>query len=236
MNCLDIPKHIAIIMDGNGRWAKKHALPRRAGHVAGAKAIKPIVIHCNKIGVELLTLYAFSTENWNRPKDEVDSLLKLIRHYINNMYSYIKYNVKIRFFGDLRVFDQQIIDKMKQIEEEFDKNTGMTFGIAINYGGKDEIKNAAKEIARKVTAGELKLGDIKEKTIEEHLYTKGFSNVDLLIRPSGEYRISNFLIWQSAYAEFLFMENILWPDFKTKHIDIAIEEYNKRNRTYGSVK
>ena len=233
---MNIPEHIAIIMDGNGRWAKKRGLPRKAGHIAGSKTIKSIVLHCNKIGVKVLTLYAFSTENWNRPKDEVDGLMKLIKNYLKNMHSYLKYNVKIRFFGDISVFSQDVQDKMKQIEEEFDKNTGMIFGIAVNYGGRDELKNAAKQIAFKVKNDQISLNDINEQIIEENLYTKGLPNVDLLIRPSGEYRISNFLIWQLAYAEFYFMENILWPEFKPKHIDIAIEEYNRRNRTYGSVK
>lgn len=233
---MNIPEHIAIIMDGNGRWAKRRGLPRKAGHIAGSKTIKSIVLHCNKIGVKVLTLYAFSTENWNRPKDEVDGLMKLIKNYLKNMHSYLKYNVKVRFFGDISVFSQEIQDRMKQIEEEFDKNTGMIFGIAVNYGGRDELKNAAKQIAYKVKNDEINLNDINERTIEENLYTKGLPNVDLLIRPSGEYRISNFLIWQLAYAEFYFMKNILWPEFKPKHIDIAIEEYNRRNRTYGSVK
>lgn len=233
---MNIPEHIAIIMDGNGRWAKKRGLPRKAGHIAGSKTIKSIVLHCNKIGVKVLTLYAFSTENWNRPKDEVDGLMKLIKNYLKNMHSYLKYNVRIRFFGDISVFSQDVQNKMKQIEEEFDKNTGMIFGIAVNYGGRDEIKNAAKQIAYKVKNDEINIDDISEQTIEENLYTKGLPNVDLLIRPSGEYRISNFLIWQLAYAEFYFMENILWPEFKPKHVDIAIEEYNRRNRTYGSIK
>ena len=233
---MNIPEHIAIIMDGNGRWARKRGLPRTAGHIAGAKTIKSIVLHCNKIGVKVLTLYAFSTENWNRPEDEVNGLMKLIKNYLKNMNSYLKYNVRIRFFGDIGVFSQDMQDRMKQIEQEFDKNTGMIFGIAINYGGRNEIKNAMKQIACKVKNNEIKLEDIDEQTVESNLYTKGLPNVDLLIRPSGEYRISNFLIWQSAYAEFYFMENILWPEFKPKHVDIAIEEYNKRNRTYGSVK
>lgn len=233
---MNVPGHIAIIMDGNGRWARKRGLPRKAGHIAGSKTIKSVVLHCNKIGVKVLTLYAFSTENWNRPKDEVDGLMKLIKNYLKNMHSYLKYNVRIRFFGDISVFSQDMQDRMKQIEKDFDKNTGMIFGIAINYGGRNEIKNAVRQIAYKVKGNELKLEDIDEQTIESNLYTNGLPNVDLLIRPSGEYRISNFLIWQSAYAEFYFMENILWPEFKPKHIDIAIEEYNKRNRTYGSIK
>ena len=233
---MNIPEHIAIIMDGNGRWAKKRGLPRKAGHIAGSKTIKSIVLHCNKIGVKVLTLYAFSTENWNRPKDEVDGLMKLIKNYLKNMHSYLKYNVRIRFFGDISVFSQDVQNKMKQIEEEFDKNTGMIFFFFLNYGGRDEIKNAAKQIAYKVKNDEINIDDIIEQTIEENLYTKGLPNVDLLIRPSGEYRISNFLIWQLAYAEFYFMENILWPEFKPKHVDIAIEEYNRRNRTYGRIK
>ena len=233
---MNIPKHVAIIMDGNGRWARRRGLPRKAGHIAGAKSIKSVVLHCNKIGVKVLTLYAFSTENWQRPKDEVDGLMKLIKNYLKNMRSYLKYNVKIRFFGDLSAFSEDMIDKMNQIEQEFSKNTGMIFGIAINYGGRDELKNAAKKIAFLVKNGKINLDEIDEQTVESNLYTKGLPNVDLLIRPSGECRISNFLIWQSAYAEFYFMKDILWPDFRPRHVDMAIEEYNRRNRTYGGVK
>ena len=222
-------------MDGNGRWAKRRCLARYLGHIAGAKAIKPIVLHCNEVGVSMLTLFAFSTENWNRPKREVAGLMKLINGYLNNMDNYLKYNVRMKFFGDFSVFSGDMQKKIKEVEEKFSKNTGMLFAIALNYGSKDEIKNAVKSIAFKVKNGEICLDDISEQLIDDNLYTRGFPMVDLLIRPGGEYRISNFLLWQCAYAEFVFMSDILWPDFKPKHIDLALEEYKKRNRRYGNV-
>lgn len=230
-----IPKHIAIIMDGNGRWAKKRALARYFGHIAGAKAIKPVVLHCNDIGVEILTLFAFSTENWNRPKIEVAGLLKLINNYLDSMDKYLKYNVRMKFFGDLSVFSEDMQVKIRCVEEKFSKNTGMFFAIALNYGGKDEIKNAVRNIAYMVKENVINPDEIDEELINNNLYTKGLPMVDLLIRPGGEFRISNFLLWQSAYAEFVFLKDVLWPDFKPKHIDFAIDEYKKRNRRYGNV-
>ncbi len=232
---MHIPEHIAIIMDGNGRWAKQRSFARYLGHIAGAKAIKPIVLHCNSIGVKILTLFAFSTENWNRPKLEVKGLMKLINNYLNNMDRYLKYGVKIKFLGDLKVFDENMQIKMKEVEEKFSKNSGMLFAIALNYGGRDEIKNAVKNIAVKFKKEEIFLENISEDLISDNLYTKGLPMVDLLIRPGGEFRISNFLLWQSAYAEFVFFKDVLWPDFKPYHIDLAIEEYKKRNRRYGNV-
>lgn len=231
-----LPKHIGIIMDGNGRWAKKRALPRKAGHIAGAKAIKAIVRHSNKIGIEVLSIYAFSTENWKRPKEEVNALMKLLRHYLDEVDLYIKDNIKVRFIGDLSVFDEDIRSRIADTERKCSKNTGMKFCIAINYGGREEIKHAAKVIASKVKMGLLSPEDITEQTVEDNLYTKELPNVDLLIRPSGEYRLSNFLIWQCAYAEFLFMDNILWPDFKPSNLDKAIEEFERRDRRFGGVK
>lgn len=230
-----IPKHIAIIMDGNGRWAEKRGLKRYKGHVVGAKAIKPVVLHCNEIGVKILTMYAFSTENWKRSKLEVLTLIRLINKYLDDMDKFLKYNVKIKFFGDLSVFKQSMQNRIKQVEEKFSKNTGMTFAIALNYGGKDEIKNAFKKMLKEVKDDKIKIEDVSEELIDEFLYTKGFPMVDLLIRPGGEFRISNFLLWQSAYAEFVFLKDVLWPDFKPKHIDLAIKEYKKRNRRYGNV-
>ena len=232
---LCIPRHVAIIMDGNGRWAKKRLLKRYAGHIAGAKAIKPVVLHCNEIGVEVLTLFAFSTENWNRPKIEVAAIMKLMNSYLNNMDEYIKYGVRIKFFGDFGVFSRSTRDKMLEVEEKFKNNKGMLLAIALNYGSKNEIKTAVKDIALKVKRGEIMPDDISEDVINGSLYTKGLPDVDLLIRPGGEYRISNFLLWQLAYAELIFMDDVLWPDFKPIHIDIAIEKYRKRNRRYGNV-
>ncbi len=230
-----VPKHIAIIMDGNGRWAKKRGLARYKGHIEGAKIIKPIVLHCNEIGVEVLTVFALSTENWNRPKLEVKALVKLIENYLNKMDEYLKYGVKIKFLGDLSIFSNYMQNKILQVEEKFSKNKGMTFAIALNYGAKDEIKNAFKKILLKFENKELNKEEVTEKLISENLYTKNFPMVDLLIRPGGEFRISNFLLWQSAYAEFVFLEDVLWPDFKPEHIDFAVSEYSKRNRRYGKI-
>lgn len=232
---MQIPKHIAIIMDGNGRWAKQHSLPRSVGHSAGAKAIKPVVLRCNELGVEALTLYAFSTENWKRPKMEVDYLMWLIRGYLINMNKYIKYNVRVKFFGDLSVFNSGMRKKMREVEEAFSSNTGLIFGIAVNYGGRDEIKNAVKRIANKVKREEIEVDEISQQLIEQNLYTRGLPNIDLLIRTGDEFRISNFLLWQVAYAEFIFLKDVLWPDFKPEHVDYAIEEFNRRNRTFGNV-
>lgn len=230
-----LPKHIAIIMDGNGRWAKKRALPRQAGHISGAKAIKAVVRHCNRIGIEVLTLYAFSTENWKRPAQEVNALIKLLRHYLDEVDLYVKDNIKVRFIGDLSVFDDDIRTRIDATVKKCEANTGMTFCIAINYGGRDEIRHAAEQIALRVQQGELAVDQITEQTVEDALYTAGLPNVDLLIRPSGEYRLSNFLIWQCAYAEYVFMNEILWPDFRPAHLDQAIEVYNHRDRRFGGI-
>ena len=232
---MKIPRHIAIIMDGNGRWAKKRALPRHLGHVAGSKAIKDIVIHCNELGVEILTLFALSTENWARPKLEVKGLIALIRNYLAKMDDYIKFGVRVRFLGDLTVFSEEMREEMALVERKFSKNSGMIFAIAINYGGRSEIVNATKNIGLQLKSGQVELDEIDEQFFQNNLYTKGFPNVDLLIRTGSEFRISNFLLWQIAYAELVFIDDVLWPDFKTKHIDMAIEQFSLRNRTYGKV-
>lgn len=230
-----MPKHISIIMDGNGRWAKKRGLPRSAGHKAGAKVIKSIARRCNELGVKNLTVYAFSTENWKRPNGEVNYIINLLRSYLKDIDKYIKENISIRFIGDLSVFDKDIQDKIKSSEEASKKATGLVFSIAINYGGRNEIVHATKSLVQKVLDGSLNINDINEHILSDNMYTAGMPDVDLLIRPSGEYRISNFLIWQSAYAEYIFMNDILWPDFNTKHLDTAISEYSKRNRRFGGV-
>lgn len=232
---MKVPRHIAIIMDGNGRWAKKRALPRHLGHVAGAKAIKDIVVHCNELGVEILTLFALSTENWKRPKLEVKGLISLIRSYLKHMDDYIKFGVKVRFFGDLGIFSEEMREEMALVEKKFSKNSGMTFAIAINYGGRNEIVSAVKKIGLQLKKGEVELGEINEQFFKNFLYTKGFPDVDLLIRTGSEFRISNFLLWQIAYAELVFIDDVLWPDFKSEHIDRAIEQFGLRNRTYGKV-
>lgn len=235
MEQLTIPKHIGIIMDGNGRWAKKRGLPRSAGHTAGAKLIKNIARRCNQLGVKNLTVFAFSTENWARPKDEVSSIINLLRYYLKEIDKYVKENIRIRFIGDWSGFDQDIQDKMAKSEEASKNATGLVFSIALNYGGRAEITHAAKQIAKEVAEGKLAIEEITEQTLSDHMYTAGMPDVDLIIRPSGEYRLSNFLIWQSAYAEYVFMDDILWPDFKVKDLDRAIEEYSRRNRRFGGI-
>lgn len=235
MEQLTIPKHIGIIMDGNGRWAKKRGLPRSAGHTAGAKLIKSIARRCNELGVKNLTVFAFSTENWARPQEEVSSIINLLRYYLKEIDKYVKENIRIRFIGDWSGFDQDIQDKMAKSEEASKNATGLVFSIALNYGGRAEITHAAKQIAKEVEEGKLAIEEITEQTLSDHMYTAGMPDVDLIIRPSGEYRLSNFLIWQSAYAEYVFMDDILWPDFKVKDLDRAIEEYSRRNRRFGGI-
>lgn len=229
-----IPTHIGIIMDGNGRWAKKRNLPRSVGHSAGAKAFTEISKYCNKIGVKYLTVYAFSTENWKRPKDEVDAIMNLLRDYLNDISRYEKENIVTRFIGDISVLDEDIVKKIKEIEGSSSKSTGMVLNIAVNYGGRDEIINAVKILSKQVKEGSLDPTDIDENLFKENLYTAGQPDADLIIRPSGECRLSNFLMWQSAYSEFIFMD-VLWPDFKPHHIDHAIHEFNSRNRRFGGV-
>ncbi|WP_069989027.1 isoprenyl transferase [Massilioclostridium coli] len=235
MEQLTIPKHIGIIMDGNGRWAKKRGLPRSDGHTAGAKLIKSIARRCNELGVKNLTVFAFSTENWARPQEEVSSIINLLRYYLKEIDKYVKENIRIRFIGDWSGFDQDIQDKMAKSEEASKNATGLVFSIALNYGGRAEITHAAKQIAQEVEEGKLAIEEITEQTLSDHMYTAGMPDVDLIIRPSGEYRLSNFLIWQSAYAEYVFMDDILWPDFKVKDLDRAIEEYSRRNRRFGGI-
>lgn len=225
-----LPTHIAIIMDGNGRWAKKRGMPRSAGHVAGAKTFKNIARYCNKIGLKYLTVYAFSTENWKRPEDEVNGIMNLLRDYLKDAENFKDENIRVRFIGDL----EPLADDIKALIEKNEKGsadaTGLNLNIAINYGGRDEITKAVQKI---VESG-LKAKDITDDTISQNLYTAGMPDPDFIIRPSGEYRLSNYLIWQSAYAEYWFSD-VLWPDFTPKHLEQAIEEYNRRNRRFGGV-
>ncbi len=230
-----LPAHIGVIMDGNGRWAKKRGLPRKFGHRTGAETFRTIARYANQIGIPYMTMYVFSTENWVRPKDEIEGILKILRNYLDEMDAYIKENIKVRFLGDLSVFDEDIQSKMKRAEETSKNATGLCLNLAINYGGRNEIVSAAKNLAKMAVEGKISPDDIDEKLLSKSLYTEDMPDVDLIIRPSGEYRLSNFLIWQSAYAEYVFMDNILWPDFKPAHLDEAIEEYNRRNRRFGGV-
>ena len=231
----NLPAHVGIIMDGNGRWAQKRGLPRKMGHKAGASTFKDIARYANKIGLQYMTAYVFSTENWKRPKDEVDSIIELLRAYLVEMEGYAKENIRVRFIGDRSVFDEDIQQKMRRAEEKSASATGLNLSLAINYGGRAELAHAAKLVAAEAAAGRLDPETVDEETIGRYLYTKELPDVDLIIRPSGEYRLSNFLIWQSAYAEYVFMDNVLWPDFKPATLDEAIRVYQSRSRRFGGV-
>lgn len=233
--CLDnLPTHIGFIMDGNGRWAKKRKLPRQIGHSYGAAAFKKIVRYSKDIGIKYITFYAFSTENWKRPKQEIDAILSLFGEYIDEVRSHIDENVRVIFIGDRCVFSDELKGKMTSLEEDSCDFTAMTLVIAVNYGGRAEILHAAGEIARLSAEGKLSAGQIDEKLFSSLLYTGGLPDVDLVIRPSGEFRISNFLIWQSAYAEFYFTD-VLWPDFTPKELKKALESYAARSRRFGGI-
>ncbi|WP_265443510.1 isoprenyl transferase [Acetivibrio straminisolvens] len=230
-----LPAHIAIIMDGNGRWAKKRALPRSVGHREGAKTLKEITTFCGEIGIKYLTVYAFSTENWKRPKSEVDALMNLLLDYLKNAETHIGgKSVRIQVIGDVSVFDDKIKKEIDRVTKLTSKNTGLILNIALNYGSRAEIVHAAKKIAKEVSEGKLKVDDIDEKVLNDGLYTAMIPDPDLLIRPGGEKRLSNFLLWQSAYTEFWYTD-VLWPDFKKEHILDAIFEYQKRNRRFGGI-
>ena len=230
-----LPAHVGIIMDGNGRWARKRGLPRKMGHRAGANAFKEIARYANKIGLKYLTAYVFSTENWKRPKDEIDSIIALLRNYLDEMENYRKENIRVLFIGDRTVFDDDIQAKMWRAEEQSRNATGLTLILAINYGGRAEIAQAARRIAEDAAAGKLSPGAVDEAVFSRYLYTAGIPDVDLLIRPSGEYRLSNFLLWQTAYSEYVFMSGVLWPDFKPAMLDEALAEYRSRSRRFGGL-
>ena len=233
-NIDDIPAHIAIIMDGNRRWAKSKGLPVALGHKQGAETLEKIVRYANKIGVKYLTVYAFSTENWKRAEEEVKSLMLLFQGYIDK-YSKIAdtENIKIQFLGDMTAFSGKLQKGVQNCIEKTKNNTGVVFNIALNYGGRLEIVNAVKSIAQKVKLNEIKIEQIDENLISDNLYTKNMPDPDLLIRTSGEIRTSNFLPWQIVYSEFLFLDKY-WPDFNERDLDNAIIEYNKRTRKFGA--
>lgn len=229
-----MPKHIAIIMDGNRRWAKGKMLPVKLGHKQGTETLKKVVRHANKIGLEYITVYAFSTENWKRSKEEVDSLMSLLENYLDDFAKEADTeNIVIRVHGDLTALSESLQDNIKRTIERTKNNTGTIFNIALNYGGRNEIVNAVREISKEVQTGNLKIEDIDENIISEHLYTKKDPDPDLLIRTSGELRLSGFLPWQTVYSEFIFLEK-LWPDFTTEDLDNAIEVFKKRNRKFGA--
>lgn len=229
-----LPAHIAIIMDGNGRWAKKRGLPRNAGHRQGAKVLENICDYCQKIGVRYVSAYAFSTENWKRPQEEIDTIMDLLRNYLKEASKQTSRNVRLLFLGDRRPLAPDIQQLMAQAERDSAGNTGITVCMAVNYGGRAEIVHSAQELARQAAQGQLDPDSIDEALFAQHLYLQGVPSPDLLIRPSGELRISNFFLWQLAYTEFVFMD-VLWPDFTTAHLDQAIAQYAKRNRRFGGI-
>lgn len=230
----NLPQHIGFIMDGNGRWAKKRGLPRTFGHTEGAKTFRKIVRYCKDIGIPYISFYAFSTENWKRPKDEVNAIMNLFREYIIDVRNYLSENTRMIFLGDISELDEDLQKKIRDLEYDTKDYKEMTLMMAVNYGGRAEIANATRQIAQKVKDGELKISDINENTINDFLYTHEAPDVDLIIRPSGELRLSNFLIWQSAYAEYYFTD-VLWPDFTPKELDKALIDFSKRGRRFGGV-
>lgn len=233
---MNIPKHIAVILDGNGRWAKAKGLPRNMGHVEGAKTVEKMCeIMWNK-GVEYFTVYAFSTENWNRPSEEVSLLMKLLRDYmVGCIKRSMKNNMKVRIIGDKTKLDADIQKSIADLEEATKDNTGLKFTIAINYGSRDEIRRAVSAIADEVASGAMSPSNITEQVISDHLDTAGYPDPDLLIRTSGEQRVSNYLLWQIAYSEFYFAE-VCWPDFNEAELDKALAAYNNRDRKFGGLK
>ncbi|MCR4692784.1 MAG: isoprenyl transferase [Firmicutes bacterium] len=231
----NLPQHIGVIMDGNGRWAKKRGLPRSAGHQAGADTLKKIVTECNNMGIKYITVYAFSTENWKRPKEEVNFLMNLLLSYLRDSEKTLaKENVVIRAIGGREALSEEIRQQIKKTEEFTKNNTGIVMNIALNYGSREELREAARKLADKAVRGEIKPSEITEDMISDELYTSGQPDPDLIIRTSNELRLSNFLMWQAAYSELYFTKT-LWPDFSVSDLHNAILEYQSRNRRYGGV-
>jgi undecaprenyl diphosphate synthase len=231
-----IPEHIAIIMDGNGRWAKAKNLPRAMGHKAGVETIRRVIKEADRLGVKYMTFYAFSTENWKRPKDEVSALMKLLVQYLRQEIDELDAKgVLINVLGDLSRLPKECVDEIARAKERTKNNTGIVMNFALNYGGRDEIIRATKEVAASVAKGEITVDDIDGKTIEKYLYTANMPDPDIIIRPSGEQRLSNFLLWQCAYSEFWY-SNINWPDFTEKDLGRAIYDFQNRDRRFGGIK
>lgn len=228
-----LPEHIAIIMDGNGRWAKKRFMPRVQGHRAGVKAVEDVIISSREIGIKALTLYSFSLENWNRPKKEVDTLMALLKEYIvKELPRMQKENIRFNVIGRIEQLPKSVREMIKHAKEATKKNDALILSLALSYGARDEILTAAKRIAEDIKEGRVDPGEINDKVFESYLYTDGLPEPDLLIRTSGEIRLSNFLLWQSAYTE-LYFTDILWPDFRGNDLLRAIIEYQKRARRFG---
>ena len=230
-----LPVHLGSIMDGNGRWAKKRGLPRSAGHAAGAQNFRKITRYCSQIGIRYLTVYAFSTENWTRPQEEVSALMRLFRQYLEEaLRDFRDDDIVVRFLGDVSAFSAPLRELITETQELSANRSGMVLNIAMNYGGRAELTHAFQVLARRVQEGSLRPEDITEERISSALYTAGQPDPDLIIRPSGEHRTSNFLLWQSAYAEYVIMD-ILWPDFRPADLDAALREYANRSRRFGGI-
>lgn len=233
-----LPRHIGFIMDGNGRWAKQRGLERTKGHKEGAKTFKKIGEYCADVGIEYMTFYAFSTENWNRPKREVLGLMELFKEYLREGDTRTDENkvrqMRLRFIGEREGLPKDLLALINKAEKSTEKYAKVTINIALNYGGRAELVHATKDIARMVKNGEISVEDINEQLISDNIYTAGQPDPDIIVRPSGEYRLSNFLPWQSAYSEFWFSD-VLWPDFNEEHVNQILEDYQKRNRRFGGV-
>ncbi|MCR5208716.1 MAG: isoprenyl transferase [Lachnospiraceae bacterium] len=232
---MNTPRHLAVILDGNGRWAKSKGLPRNAGHIQGAKVVEEMCEIVWKHGIEYFTVYAFSTENWSRPEEEVSALMKLLREYMkNSIKRAMKNNMKVRVIGDRTKLAADIVESIEKLETETENNTGLKFTIAINYGSRDEIRRAVKQITEEAAEGRIKPEDVTEELIASKLDTAGYPDPDLLLRTSGEQRISNYLLWQCAYSEFYFTD-VPWPAFNEAELIKAIEAYSNRDRRFGKV-
>lgn len=229
-----LPVHIGFIMDGNGRWAQKRGLPRTFGHREGAQAFRKIARYCKKIGIKYITFYAFSTENWSRPKEEVDAIMALFSQYLEEADNFAEDKTRLIFLGDKAPFSTKMRERMIELEKASENFDEMTLALAINYGGRDDIVHSVKRIAELVESGDIRSSDIDESLVGSLLYTGTMPDADLIIRPSGEKRLSNFLIWQSAYAEFYFTD-VLWPDFTPAELDKALKDFAQRNRRFGGV-
>ncbi len=229
-----LPTHIGFIMDGNGRWAKKRGLPRSLGHVEGGKNFKRIMQYCKDIGIPYISFYVFSTENWKRPEQEINGIFMIMREYLDEVQMHLGDGVRAIFLGDKSLFPEDIAERMCKLEDDTAHHTRMTVLLAVNYGGRDELARSARLIAQDVKDGKLDINQITEQTVADRLYTAGMPDVDLVIRPSGELRLSNYLIWQCAYAEYYFT-NVLWPDFSPEELNKALVDFASRGRRFGGV-
>lgn len=233
---MKVPQHVAIILDGNGRWAKSKGMPRNYGHMQGAKTVEDICEVAHNMGIKYLTVYAFSTENWNRPQEEVDALMKLLRNYMKNcLKRAAKNDMRVRVIGDKSRLDEDIRARIAELEEATKNNGGLNFQIAINYGSRDEMRRAMTALAKDCVEGKVNPDDISEAMFDTYLDTRGIPDPDLMIRTSGEQRLSNYLLWQLAYSEFYFTD-VPWPDFSKEELEKAVAQYNKRDRRFGGVK